>query len=97
SDLKQNVVLSEIDQSISDGCVTVRMKLHSLSDDVGYFMKPTIFHLIEGMQDPSLNRLQPVLNGRNRTFKDYVRSIIQKIIFIHSIQSDDFGCMVWFI
>lgn len=36
------------------------MILHSLFNNIGYFIKPAVIHFLHGMQDTSLYRLQDI-------------------------------------
>ena len=82
----KQVLLSYLHQSVADGSIAVRMKLHRASHDVGYLVQSSVVHEVHGVQDASLHRLQSVLDVRHRTVENHRRCIVQKPVSVHAAQ-----------
>ena len=67
-------------QGISDGSVAMGMKLHGLPNHIGYFLKTAIIHIIQGLQNTTLNRLQAITHVRDGTFFNYIGSILHEVL-----------------
>ena len=82
----QQLFLSQLYQSVTDGGVTMRMKLHGMSHDIRYFVEPAVIHTFHGVQDTSLYGFQSVLDMWNGTVEDGIRGIVQKPVLVHATQ-----------
>ena len=64
--------------------------MHRMPDDIGDFVESAIILLIQGMQDPALDRLQSIFELRNRSLPDDIRGVLEEIV-IHEILERIFG------
>lgn len=55
----------------------MRMVLHGISDNVGYFVEAPVVQCLHGMQYPSLDRFQSIVNVGNRAVENRVGCIVQ--------------------
>ena len=81
--LNQQVFLAHIDYRISYGSISMGVVLHGLSNDIGDLIESTIIHLLHGMKDSSLYRLQPIFNRRNCTLQDHIGCIVKEPVLVH--------------
>jgi hypothetical protein len=56
------------------------MIAHGISDDVCHLVKLAVVHLEQGMEYAALNRLQPVVDVRDRTILDDVGGILEEVL-----------------
>src|SRR5690606_24165789 len=84
----EQILLAKVDHRLSDGGVTMGMILHRISDDIGHFVKASVIHLFKRMHDAALYGLQAVLNARDRPLQDYVGSVLQKPVFVQSVEGN---------
>ena len=56
------------------------MQLHGFSDHIGNLLETAIIHIIQGLQNTTLNRLQAVTHVRDGTFFNYIGSILHEIL-----------------
>ena len=56
------------------------MQLHGLSDHIGNLLKTAIIHIIQRLQNTTLNRLKTITHVRDGTFFDYIGSILHEIL-----------------
>ena len=87
--IHKQVFLSKLHQSITDGSITMRMVFHRVAHDVGHLVEATIVEFVHRVQDAALHGLQTVLNGGHGSFKDDIRSIVEKPVLEHALQGDD--------
>ena len=82
----QQILLSQLHQGISDGGITVRVKLHCVSDNVGHLIVAAIIQPFHGVQDTTLHRFQSILDMRDSPLQNHVGGIVQKPVLIHARQ-----------
>ena len=56
------------------------VQLHGLPNHIGDLLKTAIIHIIQRLQNTTLNRLQAVTHVRDGTFFNDIRSILHKIL-----------------
>ena len=64
----------------------MRMELHGMSYDICHLVVASVVQALHRVQDTSLNRLQSIVDMRNRTFQNNIRSIVQKPVLVHTAQ-----------
>ena len=52
-------------------------------------METAIVHLLQGVQDAALDRLQSVVEVRNRPLEDHIGGIIEEVLVVHPLDADD--------
>ena len=62
------------------------MKLHGMAHNVCNLIVTPVIKPLHGVQDTPLDRLQPVVDMRHRTFQNDIRGIIQKPVLVHACQ-----------
>ena len=82
----KQVFLSKLHQSITNGCIAVRVVFHRVTHDVSHLVETTVVEFVHRMQDTTLHRLQAVLDGRHSTFEDDIRGVVEKPILEHAFQ-----------
>ena len=65
--------------------IAVRMIFHRITDHIGHLMKTAVIHLDQRMQNPPLHRFQPVIQMRNGTVFNNIRSVFQKVFIVKLI------------
>ena len=81
--INQQFFLPKLDNSIPYGSIAMRVVLHGIPYDIGYFVIATVLQLIHGVHDTALYRLKAILQGGDSTFKDYIGGIVEKPILVH--------------
>ena len=84
--IDEQVFLSHLYQSISDRRITMRVKLHGMSHDIGNLVVSSVVHALHRVEDASLYRFQTILNMRNGTLEDHIRCIVEEPVLIHSAE-----------
>lgn len=82
----EEVFLSHLHQGVTDGSITVRVKLHGVSHDVRHLVVSSIVHSFHGVEDTSLHRFETVLDVRNGTLQDDIRSIVEEPVLVHAAE-----------
>ena len=70
-------------QRISDRSIAVRMIVHGVADDVGYFLGPAVINLIQSPQNTTLDRFQSVVDIGDGAGTDDVAGIIEEVPVEH--------------
>ena len=70
--VNQQILLPQLHQCVFDAGVTMRMKLHRVSHDVGHFVVAAVVHSLHRMENASLHGLESVLEMRYRTLQYHV-------------------------
>ena len=52
----EQVFLAQVNQGLSNRNIAMRMVLHGLPDNIGYFIKPAVIHFFHGMKNTALHR-----------------------------------------
>ena len=73
----EQVFLSELDEGVLDGGITVGMVLHGFSDQTGHLVLAAVVHDLHHVENPSLHRFQTVLDMRNGSLQYDVGGIVQ--------------------
>ena len=76
--------MTNLHHGISNTRISVWVILHSVSYDIGYFIVTTIVQLFHRVHNTTLYWLKTVFNSRYSTLQNYIRSIVQKPVFVHS-------------
>ena len=79
-----DVLLTQLHQGVANGSIPVGVVLHGLTDDVGYFVEPTVLHFAQGVEESALNRLEAVFQSRNGALQNNVGSVVQEVISVHA-------------
>ena len=82
--IDEQILLSQLYESISDGCITVRVELHGVSDDVCHLVIAAIVQAFHAVQDASLYRLETVVYVGYCSFENYIGCIVQEPVLIHA-------------
>ena len=82
----EQVFLSELYQSVVDGCVAVWVKLHGFAHDVGHLVVAPVVHTLHGVQYAALHRLQSVATVWHGTLQDNIRGVVQEPVLVHARQ-----------
>ena len=82
----EQVFLSHLHQGVTDRCVTMGVKLHGMSHNVGHLVVASVVHAFHGVKNASLHGFQSVLYMGNGTFQDYIRGIVEEPVLIHAAQ-----------
>ena len=76
----EQVVVGKVDQRVVDRGVPVRVVLHALSDNVGHLVELAVVHLDQGVYDPPLHRLEPILELGDRPVAYDVRGVLDEVL-----------------
>jgi len=87
--IHQQLLLPQLHQGIPDRSISVGMILHGLPDDVGYLVETAVIHLLHGMENPTLNGLQPVNHIGYGPLQDHIGGVIQEPLPVHPRQIGD--------
>ena len=80
------LLLSHLHQRTGNGCIAVRVILHSVSHHVRNLVVTAVVELAHGVQYTALNRFQSVVKVWHRTFQNHIRRIVQKPVLVHARQ-----------
>ena len=64
----------------------MRVKLHGVSHDVRHLVVSSIVHSFHGVEDTSLHRFETILDVRNGTLQDDIRSIVEEPVLVHAAE-----------
>lgn len=67
--IHEQVLLSQLYQSIADRSITVRMELHGMSYDVRHLVVAPVFHAAHGVEDTPLYGFQTIHDMGYGTFQ----------------------------
>ena len=84
--VNEQVFLAQLDQRVADRGITVRVILHSLTDDVRHLVVLAVIHGFHRVEDTALHRLQTILNRRHGTLQYHIRGIVQEPVLVHTRQ-----------
>ena len=84
--VNQQVFLAQLHQRILDAGIAVWVKLHRVTNNIGHLVVTTVIHALHGVHDASLYGFETVTDMGNRTFQDYIRSIIQEPALVHFVK-----------
>ena len=84
--INKQIFLTQLNECVTDGSITVRVILHSLTDDVRHLVELTVIDALHGVQYTALHRLKTILDSRDSTFEYHIRSIVQEPILVHACQ-----------
>ena len=79
----EQVLLSELHKRIADGRISVGVKLHRVSHDVGHFVVASVIESLHRVQDAALHGFESVAQMRHGAFQNNIGGIIQKPVAIH--------------
>ena len=82
----------QCDQSVFNGCVSVRMELHAVADDVGDFDEFAVIIFVKRVQDAALHRFQAVFQCGDRAVADDICRILKKVIVHKPLERTVTGC-----
>ena len=82
--INEQILLAELNKGITDRSITVRVILHSLTNDVRHLVVLAVIHRLHGVQDTALYRLQTILDSRHSTLEYHIRSIVQEPVLVHA-------------
>jgi len=63
------------------------MQLHRLPHHIGDLVEPAVLHVEQGLQNPALHRLQPVMDIGNGPLPDDIGRVFQKILLKELLKS----------
>ena len=72
-------LVGQVDQGVEDRLVAVGMEFHGLADHVGHLVETAVIHVVQGLQEPSLHRLEAVVDIGNGPFADDVGGVVEEI------------------
>ena len=84
--INEQILLSHLHKSISDGGITMRVELHSVAHDISHLIISAVIHTLHGVKNTALHRLQAVLDMGHGTLQDYIRCVIQEPVLVHPTQ-----------
>ena len=90
----EQVFLPEGDERPEYGCISVRVELHCLSDDVGNLGQAPVIYPVHGMQDAALHGFETVDDVRYGPVKDDVRGIVEEPVLEHAGQLEPYAVLV---
>ena len=82
----EQILLSELHESVADGGVAVRVELHGVSHDVGHLVVASVVHALHRVKDTALHRFQSILDLRHSALKDDIGGIVQKPVLVHAAE-----------
>lgn len=86
--LDEKIFLPEVHHRVADGCITVRVVLHGLSDDICHLIEPSIIHLLHGMHDAALHRFQSIFYCGDGTLENYVAGVVKEPALVHIVDEN---------
>ena len=81
--------LANLHHGVADARIPVGVILHRVADGIGHLVETAIVHLLQGVQDAALDRLQSVVEVRNRPLEDHIGGIIEEVLVVHPLDADD--------
>ena len=79
----EQVLLPELHKRVADGCISVGVKLHRVSHDVGHLVIASVIETLHRVQDAALHGFETVAQVRHGAFQNNIGGIIQKPVAIH--------------
>ena len=80
----QQVLLTQLHESVLDRRIAVRVVLHRLADDTRHLVVAAVVHTPHGVQNTPLHGFQTILHVRNGPFQNNVRGVIQEPVAVHA-------------
>ena len=80
----EQILLSQLHQGVANRSIAMRVELHGVAHDVSHLVVASVVHTLHRVQYTALHRLQTILDTWHRTFKNNVRSIVEKPVLIHA-------------
>ena len=90
----EQVFLPEGDERSEYGCISVRVELHRLSDDVGHLGQTPVIYPVHGMQDAALHGFETVDDVRHGPVEDDIRGIVEEPVLEHAGQLEPYAVLV---
>ena len=74
--INEEILTSHLGESIYDRGITVGVKLHRFSCNVGHLVVATIVHALHGVKDATLHWLESIVEMRHSTLQNHIGSIV---------------------
>ena len=87
--IQRELPLADLHHGVPDARIPVGVVLHRVADGIGHLVETAIVHLLQAVQDATLDRLQSVVQVRNRPLENDVRRIIEEVLVVHPLDADD--------
>ena len=78
------LLLAQAHQGVLDRGVAVRVVLHGITYNAGYFVVVAVLHFLHGVEDAALDGFEAVFDVRDGAVQDYVGGVIEEPFPVHA-------------
>ena len=92
----EQILASHLGECIHNGGITVGVKFHSFTGNVGYFVVASIVHSLHRVQDAALHGFETIVEMGHCALQNHIGGVIEKPVLIHSSEGMHIHCFILF-